>query len=313
MKILIYPALPADQLAQLEAVAGEATLVNAQSEEEAIAAVADADGMIGRITPPILAAAKQLRWLQTPMAGLERYMFPELVASDLTMCNMAGIYSDIIADQVLMYILMFARGEHLLFRRQLERRWDPDVPVIHLADQTLGVVGLGGIGSEVARRGHAHAMRVVAVDARRTERPDYVDELWSTDRLDDLLDIADFLVLCVPQTPETAKLIRAPQLARMKKSAYLINISRGIVVDLADLTAALQAGEIAGAGLDVFEVEPLPADHPLWGMENVLITPHMAGDSPHVVSRRIGVIADNLRRFVNGEPLRNVIDKAMWF
>lgn len=313
MKILIYPPLEAEHLAQLQAAAGDATLVNAPDEATAIQAAGDADGMVGVITPPILAAAKQLRWLQTPMAGLENYMFPELVSSDLTMCNMAGIYSDIIADHVFMFILMFARGMHVHFRHQLQRTWEKDVPVIHLADQTLGVVGLGGIGSEVAKRGRGHAMRVIAVDAKRTDRPDYVDELWPQDRLDDLLAEADFLVLCVPQTPETVKLITAPQLARMKETAYLINISRGVVVDLDDLTAALQAGQIAGAGLDVFEVEPLPADHPLWGMENVLITPHMAGRSPHVVPRRIGVIADNLRRFVNGEPLHNIVDKSRWF
>jgi phosphoglycerate dehydrogenase-like enzyme len=158
-------------------------------------------------------------------------------------------------------------------------------------------------------------MRTLAVDVKPRARPDYVDELWSIDRLDDLLAQADFVVLCVPHTPETEKLITLPRLQRMKPAAHLINICRGIVVDLADLTTALQTGVIAGAGLDVFEIEPLPADHPLWEMENVMITPHIASnfDSPRIPARRIALVRENLRRFVNGEPLQNIIDKARWF
>jgi phosphoglycerate dehydrogenase-like enzyme len=210
---------------------------------------------------------------------------------------------------------MFARGMHIYFRRQLAGRWQAGVPVLHVADQTLGVVGLGGIGNEVARRGHALGMRVLAVDVKPRAKPDYVAELWGIERLDDLLAHADFVVLCVPHTPETVKLFTLPRLQRMKSTAYLINISRGIVVDLADLTTALQTGVIAGAGLDVYEIEPLPAGHPLWEMENVLITPHIASNmsSPHIPTRRISVVVDNLRRFVNGEPLQNVIDKSRWF
>jgi phosphoglycerate dehydrogenase-like enzyme len=256
-----------------------------------------------------------LRWLQAPVAGVERYIFPELANSDVTLTNMAGIYSDQIADHAIMFLLMFARGMNIYFRRQLARNWQMDVPVTHVADQTLGVVGLGGIGNEVARRGHALGMSVLAVDAKPRAKPDYVEELWSIDHLDELLAQADFVILCIPHTPETVKLFTLPRLQRMKPTAHLINISRGIVVDLADLTTALQSGVIAGAALDVFEIEPLPADHPLWGMENVLITPHMASNlsSPHIPARRIGVVRENLRRFVAGEPLQNVIDKAHWF
>jgi phosphoglycerate dehydrogenase-like enzyme len=271
--------------------------------------------MYGKLTPALLAEARKLRWLQAPVAGVERYIFPELANSNITLTNMAGIYSDQIADHAIMFMLMFARGMHIYFRRQLARNWRSGVPVIHVSDQTLGIVGLGGIGNEVARRGHTLGMRVVAVDAKPRAKPDHVAELWSIDRLDDMLAQADFVVLCVPHTPETVKLFTLPRLQRMRPSAYLINISRGVVVDLADLTHALQSGVIAGAAMDVFEVEPLPADHALWGMENVLITPHMASnlDSPHIPMRRIGVVRDNLRRFLAGEPLHNVIDKARWF
>jgi phosphoglycerate dehydrogenase-like enzyme len=313
MKILIYPALSAEALADLHTVAGDAELVNAQSEAEARAAIVDADGMIGTITPDLLNRATRLRWLQSPVAGLENYMFPALVEADLTLTNMAGIYSDQIADQALAYILMFARGMHLYLRRQLQHLWQPGVPIVHLADQTLGIVGLGGIGTEVAKRGHALGMRVIAVEPRPRPSQPFVDALWGPDRLDDLVAAADFLVLCVPHTPETVKLIRAVQLQRMKRTAYLINISRGIVVDLDDLTAALQTGVIAGAGLDVYEVEPLPAEHPLWDQENAILTPHVAVASPHVAPRRLEVFKENLRRFLAGEALHNVVDKRLWY
>ena len=156
-------------------------------------------------------------------------------------------------------------------------------------------------------------MRVIATNAVEMEKPDFVEELWGNDRLNDLLEVADFVVSCVPHTPETVKLIGAEQLKLMKKTAYLINISRGVVVDLAALTAGLQNGEITGAGLDVFETEPLPADSPLWSMENVIITPHTAGVAPHTAKRRIAVVKENLRRFIAGEPLRSVVDKRRWY
>jgi phosphoglycerate dehydrogenase-like enzyme len=249
------------------------------------------------------------------VAGVERYLYTELANSDIVVTNVAGIYSDQIADHAIMFLLIFARGMHIYFRRQLARTWQAGVPVLHVADQTLGVIGLGGIGTEVAKRGHALGMRVLAVDAKARHKPDAVAELWGVDRVDDLLAESDFVVSCVPHTPATEKLLTLPRLQRMKRTAYLINISRGIVVDLADLTLALQQGTIAGAALDVFEIEPLPTDHLLWGMENVLITPHMASniDSPHIPARRIGVVAENLRRFVAGQPLHNVIDKGKWF
>jgi phosphoglycerate dehydrogenase-like enzyme len=155
-------------------------------------------------------------------------------------------------------------------------------------------------------------MRVLAVDPVQTRAPDGVT-LWRPERLDDLLAESDFVVVAAPHTPETEKLFRRARFRRMKRTAYFVNIGRGAIVDLADLTAALQAGELAGAGLDVFEVEPLPADHPLWRMENVIITPHVAGFSPRIAERHLGVLLDNVGRFARGEPLVNVTDKAKWF
>ena len=312
MKFLIYPAVGDEELRAIQSVSSEVDVHNVENEDRALEIIGDADAMYGRITPELLARAQKLRWIQTPMAGLEHYMFPTLAESDVTLSNMQGIYSDNIADHVMGYILMFARGFHIFLRRQLERDWAKDVPVLHLADQTLGVIGLGGIGMGVAKRGAAAEMRVIATNAVAVEKPDFVDALWGIDRLDDLLAEADFVVSCVPHTPETFKLINTDQLKRMKRTAYLINISRGVVVDLAALTPALEAGEIGGAGLDVFETEPLPADHPLWDMENVIITPHTAGVGPYTAERRVEVVTGNLRRFIAGEPVRNIVDKNRW-
>lgn len=313
MNLLIYPALSPDELAQVQAVSDGVEIVNARSEAEALDAIPDAEGMYGNLTPGLLAKAAKLKWLQTPIAGLENYMFPELADSPVVLSNMAKIYNDMIADHAMTYILMFARGFHLYMRRQLAGVWEKGTPVRHLADCTLGVIGLGGIGTDLAARGKGHQMRVIAIDARPGAKPDFVDELWPADRLDDLLAQSDFVVSCVPQTPATIGLIGAREIGLMKPSAYLINISRGVVVKLDALVEALQAGRIAGAGLDVYEIEPLPAEHPLWKMENVILTPHVAADNPHVAQRRIDTLTANLRRYLAGEPLRNVVDKKMLF
>jgi len=313
MNLLIYPPLSPDELAQVRAVSDGVEIVNAQTEAEALDAIGEAEAMYGDLTAPLLAKAAKLKWLQTPIAGLENYMFPELADSPVVVSNMAKIYNDMIADHAMTYILMFARGFHLYMRRQLAGVWEKGTPVRHLADCTLGVIGLGGIGTDLAARGKGHQMRVIAIDARPGEKPDFVDELWPADRLDDLLARSDFVVSCVPQTPATIGLIGAREIGLMKPSAYLINISRGVVVALDALVDALQAGRIAGAGLDVYEIEPLPGDHPLWRMENVILTPHVAADNPHVAQRRIDTLTANLRRYLASEPLRNVVDKKMLF
>jgi phosphoglycerate dehydrogenase-like enzyme len=175
------------------------------------------------------------------------------------------------------------------------------------------IVGLGGIGAEAARLLAAFGVQVVAVDARRTDKPEPVAELHPADQLDALLPRADFVILTVPHTPATEGFFNAARFRLMKPSAFFINIGRGMTTKLDDLVAALNAGEIAGAALDVYEQEPLPADDPLWGMPNVLLTPHVAGYGPHLNERRFQIIQDNCNAFASGRPLRNVVDKAAWF
>jgi phosphoglycerate dehydrogenase-like enzyme len=185
--------------------------------------------------------------------------------------------------------------------------------VVPLPGATALIVGLGGIGAETARLLSAFGVRVLAVDARRTERPEPVAELHPPEGLDGLLPQADFVILTVPHTPATEGFFNTTKFRLMKRDAFFINIGRGMTTKLDDLVAALGAQKIAGAALDVFEQEPLPAEHPLWGMPNVLLTPHMAGYGPHLNERRFQIIQDNCRAFATGETLRNVVDKANWF
>jgi phosphoglycerate dehydrogenase-like enzyme len=185
VKLLLYGRDYGAWLEPLRAAAPDLTVETASTEQDGIERIADADAFFGVITPGLLAAAQRLRWIQTPMAGLERYFFPALIEHPVHVTNMRGIFHDMIPDHVLCYILCFARDMHTLIRRQLERKWTHnDVHVIHLPSQTLGIVGLGGIGSGVAQRAAPHGMRIIAVDPRLERKPPEVAELWRPDRLD---------------------------------------------------------------------------------------------------------------------------------
>ncbi len=333
MKLVIHPAVESSRLSSIMNAAGLIRVVNAKSTEEATREIVDADAFFGKLTPELLSHAQRLRWVQAPTASLEHYLFPELIAHPCALSNMRGLFSDVIADHVLGLVVCFARNLHLYIRQQTERRWEPmggeqartdfisgpgvenaiDRAHRHLADQTLGIVGCGAIGSEIARRARAFGLRVMGVDSKPRALPGIIDDVWPVERLSQLLSESDYVVIAAPHTPQTEKLFRAPQFAAMRRSAYLINIGRGAIVDLADLTAALRSGLIAGAGLDVFETEPLPTDHELWGMPNVIITPHIAGASPRVPQRHLETLLENIRRFVNNEPLATQVDKHAWY
>ena len=332
-KLVIHPAIDTERLARVLEAARPMSVVNAPGEQEALAEIAEADAFFGKLTPPLLAAARQLKWVQSPTASLEHYVFDELIDHPLVLTNMRGLFSDVIADQVMGYVICFARNLHRYIRRQMKAQWAPEggeqervafamgpstVTEIdrrhqHLSDLTLGIVGLGSIGSEVARRAFGFGMRVIAVDPQPRRPPGEVISLWPVEKLDQLLRESDYVVIAAPHTPQTAHMFRRAQFRSMKSSAYLINIGRGAIVDLSDLDAALEAQEIAGAALDVFEIEPLPADHPLWERENVIITPHVAGYSPRIAERHLNLLLENIRRFVRGEPLRNVVNKKEWY
>lgn len=334
MKLAMHPPVEPPRLARIASASGTLRLANCADEAEAVREIADADAFFGKLTPAMLAAATKLRWVQAPTASLEHYLFPELVAHPLQLTNMRGLFHDNIADHVFGCMLCFARNLHVYIRQQQRAEWRPyggaketgqmfrsgpavttvvDLAHTTLAGATLGVVGLGSIGAEIARRGLCFGMRVIGVDSDPRSAPEGVEGPWPPDRLDDMLDASDYVVIAAPHTPETEGLFCAPRFARMKPTAILINIGRGVIVNLADLVEALEAGRIGGAALDVYEVEPLPADHPLWRFENVILTPHVAGHSPAIAERHLEVLLDNIGRFANGAPLRNVVDKRRWY
>jgi len=296
-----------------EAVPG-ADVVACADLDQAAMAIVDADAAFGTLPPELLARATRLRWLQAPMAGPPAgWYYPELVAHPVVVTNMREIFNDHLGAHILAFVLAFARGLHVYLPQQTRGEWRPGAELVHLPEATALLVGVGGIGAETARLLAAFGIRVLGVDPRRTEAPEGMAELHRPEALDSLLPHADFVILTAPETPETQRLLDRERLRRMKPSAYLINISRGALVVLDDLVAALETGEIAGAALDVYEVEPLPADHPLWTMPGVLLTPHVGGEGPYLDERRAEVLLDNCRRFAAGEPLRNVVDKHHWF
>jgi phosphoglycerate dehydrogenase-like enzyme len=292
-------------------------LIVAEDADEAAAAIVNADAAFGTLPANLLAKAKRLRWLQAPQAAPPAgYYYPELIAHPLTVTNFREIYNDHISAHILAFVLAFARGLHIYIPQQLRREWKKspdDQGIVPLPGATALIVGLGGIGAETARLLSAFGVRVLAVDARRTEKPEFVAELHKPEALDDLLPKADFVILTVPHTPATEGFFNRAKFRLMKPTAFFINIGRGMTTKLDDLVAALNAKEIGGAALDVYEQEPLPPDHPLWGMPNVLMTPHTAGYGPHLNDRRFQIIQDNCKAFAEGRPLRNIVDKANWF
>ena len=333
VKLLIHPAIDDQRLERVLQVVHSIRVVNAESLQQAMVEIVDADAFFGKLTPELLQQATQLKWVQSPTASLEHYLFPELIDHPCQLSNMRGLFSDVIADHVLGYVLSFARNLHLYRDLQHQSQWAPiggeqsrpdfatgpgnpsaiDHAHLHLADATLGVIGVGHIGAEICRRAAAFGMTICGIDPVCRSVPGVLDAVWPTDQLDRLLADSDFVVVAAPHTPHTEKLIAMPQLQRMRTSAVLINIGRGVIVDLADLTQALQQGVIAGDALDVYETEPLPPGHSLWSMQNVILTPHIAAASPRIAERHTQTFLDNLRRFEAAEPLLTLVDKSLWY
>ena len=284
------------------------------SLEDAREPIEEADAVFGYVVPELFSRARKLRWIACPQAGPPAgYYHRALIESDVVVTNIRGVYSDHIGAHIMAFVLAFARGHHYYLAQQLQRHWNPGYDTVYLPEATAVIVGVGGIGGEAARLCSAFGMTVIGVDPRVNEAPPGVAELHRTDALPEVLPRGDFVIVAVPETPETQGIFGARQFQLMKSSAYFINVGRGATVLLEDLTVALQKGEIAGAGLDVFETEPLPADHPLWTTPGVLLTPHVAASGPYVDERRTELFVDNCVRFNEGRPLRNIVDKAHWF
>ncbi len=280
-------------------------------KDELDALLAEAEIIYGlRLPENVIARAPKLKWVQAMSAGVDKLLDDEFRRSSVIMTSVSGMHATPIGEIVLELMLMFAKQAPLCFQLKQERQWKRLVPAV-LRSKTVGIVGLGNIGREAARLAKAFDMRVIATrrSAKRVTRAKNVDVLLPREQLPQLLSESDFVVLSLPFTPETNKLIGEKELRIMKPTAYLINIARGDIVDEGALIRALDEHWIAGAGLDVFATEPLPAGSRLWEFPNVIFSPHIAGVMEDYYIRATELFCKNLRRYLNGKNLLNVIDK----
>ena len=314
-------------------------------------AVREAEIYLGYGVPGVLLReGRKLGWVHTATAGVGAFLTPEMRESPVLFTNAKGIHGPPMADTVLGMILYFARGLDFAVASQQARRWDTtpfyraDHPLVELSRATVGIFGFGGVGREVARRVRALGARVLAFDAwpgepgpaggegageevqgdSRREAPQVgpgpelledpgIEPLHGREGFQRLLEASDFLVLTAPETPETRGILDGVALDRMKSTATLVNVSRGALVEETALVEALREGRLRGAGLDVFWKEPLPGDHPLWELPSVLMTPHVSAVSRHFWRRQTDLMVENIRRYLAGRPLKNLVDKDAGF
>ncbi len=312
--VLCYDVIPR-HVEQIAVAAPGADIVAAGQEGLAVALLS-ADVFCGHAKVPIpwqdVVARGRLRWIQSSAAGIDHCLVPPVIASDIVVTSASGLFADSVAEQTLALLLGLLRGLPVFFRAA-QRKEFIRRPTRDLHGATIGIAGFGGNGRRIAELLAPFRTRILATDVFPHDKPPHVEELWSPERLDDLLPEVDVLIICVPLTERTRGMIDAAALARMRRGALLVNVARGPVVVEADLVGALQTGQLSGAGLDVTEVEPLPADSPLWQLENVIITPHVGAQSTRRNDNVTELFCENLRRYTRGEALLNMVDKRLGF
>ncbi len=302
------------QADRLRTVIGEEDELVIAAPEEARAHYAEAEMVAsfpGRM--PAFEALPKVKWLHSFSAGVDRILTPAVAASDVLLSNSRGVHAVPIAEHIMGLMLTFSRGFYDTFRKQEQHRWEKAEVLGEIRGSTVLIVGLGEIGNEAARLSAALGARVLAVVRTVRAAPDYIERLGTNSDLDAMLPEADYVVITLPQTAETHHLFNAERLVRMKKSAVLINIGRGGLIDEPALVEALRAGTIAGAGLDVTETEPLPSESPLWDLPNVVITPHHSGLSLRYMERATDLLAKNIAAYLAGEPLPTQVKKELGY
>jgi phosphoglycerate dehydrogenase-like enzyme len=321
MKILIVtgltlPEVTDEEMKQIYVASGEGDIVVANSADEAREHWPDAEVAMGILDRETFKIAGNLRWLHSTAAGADMLMYPEMVASDVLITGEKGLVGEHLADHAFGLLLTLTRQ---LKRATLEapKSW-PSRPSMRkvmweLSGHTLGIVGFGGTGRSVARRARAFGMDVIAVDSEKVDRTPDLSELWGIDRFHDLLGASDVVVVCCPLTQETRGLFNDAAFAAMRPGAYLVNVTRGPIVDADSIVRALKSGRLGAAGLDVTPIEPLPEDHQLWTFPNVMITPHTAGASQYRAGRNVQRFVKNLVHYRNHTPLEGEIDKTKGF
>lgn len=312
-KILVLNGTP-QLVEQLKSAAPSARIVPV-TREGALAELPDADAFIGEITSEQVRAGKNLKWVGIMAAGVERVLFPadgsaELRNSNIVLTNNKIVQGPEIADHALAMLLMLSRNLYVLYKNDQQQIWDPrSFHGIELRGKTAVVIGVGGIGSQISLRANAFGMNVIGVDPEDKPFLPFLEKVVKPDQLDEVLPGADVVFISVPDTPKSHKMMGAHQFGLMKKNSYFIAVSRGGIYDMNGLVKALDEKRLAGAGVDVTDPEPLPKEHALWKFPNAIITPHIAGRSDQDAGRMIGTISENLRRFVAGKPMINVVDK----
>lgn len=287
-----------------------------RGREECDALLPEADVVFGwALRRETFTRARRLRWVHVSAAGVGRVLFPELVESPVVVTNGRGLHAVAMSEHALAVVLGFARRLHLARDAQHERRWAEaalwlDPPGMgQVEGGTMVLIGLGAVGSAIAPRAAAFGLRVIAVRLHPSGDPAPAHEQWGIDRLHEALGRADWVVLAAPLTARTRGLIAAPELEAMKPGAVIVNLGRGPLIDEPALIDALRRGRIAGAALDVFAEEPLSPESPLWAMPNVIVTPHVSGIGPRYWERAVALFERNLKAFLAGQPLVNVVDK----
>ena len=261
------------------------------------------------------AMCPNLRWVHSRSVGLERSLFPELIEGSVTLTNGLGVFSPALGEFVLAAILYFAKDFRRLIRNQIAGVWQP-FDVLPVAGATVGIIGYGDIGRAAATRVHALGMNVLAVRrhaANHSSGDTIVKQVFPPDRRIEMISRSDYIVVATPLTPETRGMIGASEFAAMKPGAVVINVGRGPIIDEQQLILALTERRIKGAALDVFDQEPLPQDHPLYKLENVLLSPHCADNTPDWLEKSMELFIAQLHRFQKGEPLLNVVDKKLGY
>jgi phosphoglycerate dehydrogenase-like enzyme len=304
-----------EELAQeLQSVTSKARVM-AVTKANVMQEIADADAYIGNITSAEVRAGKRLQWVGVMSAGVEHVLFPKDGSSDLRnskiiLTNNKIVQGPEIADHAVAMLLMLSRNLYALYRNDEQEIWNPrSFHGIELNGKTAVIVGVGGIGTQIAVRANAFGMTVIGVDPKDEPFVPFIKRMVKPDQLDDVIPEADVVFLSVPDTPKSHKMMGAREFELMKKNSYFIAVSRGGIYDMNGLVKALDEKQLAGAGVDVTDPEPLPKGHALWKFENVVITPHIAGRSDRDAERMVGTIKENLQRFVDGKPLINVVDK----
>ena len=310
VKIVTLDTIQEPRLGRIRSLSSDLEIKTCDSEDEFRREIADAHVIYGGLSRQDLAAAKQLRWIQYSAAGVESILWPELVEGPVVLTNMQRIYAPAISETVMALILALTRRLPQYALQTREHQWKPIEGLVEISGMTMGLVGLGGIGSETAYRAHyGFRMKILAVDPKPLPKPAFVAELHSVDWLPQMVPQVDVLVSAAPHTPVSQGMFNEAVFRAMKPTAYFINVSRGKLVDTPALVRALREGWIAGAGLDVAYKEPLPADDLLWTAPNLIITCHTSGWSPRTTDRQMELFSENVRRYLIGLPLLNVVDK----